>query len=212
MNDGGLLCYTELHLLFPRVKHVMEALKFKTVDDLLLASQQHERIELINGEIVKRPMARSEHALAQAGLSGQFLPLWRKGRDGGWWIMSEISVRYSEHHCPTHDLAGWRKARVPNRPTGVMDILPDWVCEITSPGHERKDTFTQLLRLQAYQVPYYWLISPEDKTLIAYELDKEHYRVAFSVECHDATACSQLIIPPFSGQVLDLGYVFGEEE
>ena len=52
----------------------MEALKLKTVDDLLLASQQGERIELINGEIVTRPMARSDHALAQAGLSGQFLP------------------------------------------------------------------------------------------------------------------------------------------
>ncbi|MEZ5447536.1 MAG: hypothetical protein R3E89_00350 [Thiolinea sp.] len=56
----------------------MEAAKLNTVDDLLLASQQDERIELINGEIVKRPMARSDHALAQSGLSGQFLPLWSK--------------------------------------------------------------------------------------------------------------------------------------
>lgn len=189
----------------------MEAVRLKTVDDLLLASQQDGRVELVSGEIVKRPMARSDHALAQAGLSGQFLPLWRKGRDGGWWIMSEISVRYNEHHCPTHDLAGWRKERVPHRPTGMMEILPDWVCEITSPGHERKDTFTQLLRLQAYQVPYYWLISPEDKTLIAYELDNGRYRVAFAVECHDVAACSQLVIPPFAGQVLDFGYVFGDE-
>ncbi len=72
----------------------MEATKFKTIDDLLLASQQDERIELINGEIVKRPMVRSDHAMAQAGLSGQFLPLWRKDGSGGWWIMSEISVLY----------------------------------------------------------------------------------------------------------------------
>ncbi|MEZ5447535.1 MAG: hypothetical protein R3E89_00345 [Thiolinea sp.] len=48
--------------------------------------------------------------------------------------MSEVSVRYSEHHCPTHDLAGWRKERVPNRPTGMMKIVPDWACEITSAG------------------------------------------------------------------------------
>lgn len=41
----------------------MEATKLKTVEDLLLASQQDERIELINGEIVKRPMARSEYFL-----------------------------------------------------------------------------------------------------------------------------------------------------
>ena len=54
-------------------------------------------------------------------------------------------------------------------------------------------------------------MSPEDKTLIAYELDNGRYRVAFSVECHDVATCSQLIIPPFTGQVLDFGYVFGDE-
>jgi Uma2 family endonuclease len=187
----------------------MEATKLQTVDDLLLASEHDERIELINGEIVKRPMARSEHAMAQAGLSGQFFPLWRKDGAGGWWIMSEVSVRYSEHHCPTHDLAGWRKERVPQRPGGMMKITPDWVGEITSPGHERKDTITQLLRLQAYQVPYYWVISPEDKTLIAYALEEGSYRVAYSVECGGDTDCGALEIVPFLGMQLDLGYVFG---
>lgn len=188
---------------------MMEARKLFTIDDLTQAQQQGERIELMNGELIKRPMARSEHALAQAGLSGQFLPLWGKGSGEGWWIMTEISVRYSEHHCPTHDLAGWRKERLPTRPKGVMDLLPDWVCEITSPGHERKDTFTQLLRLQAFGVPYYWLISPEEKTLIAYQLENNSYRVAYSIECQ-STDCSQLMIPPFIDYVLDFGFVFGE--
>ena len=75
-------------------------------------------------------------------------------------------LSYNEHHCPSHDLAGWRKSRVPHPPGSVMDKVPDWVCEITSPGHERKDFVTQLLRLQSFKVPYYWIISPEDKTLI----------------------------------------------
>lgn len=44
----------------------MEAFKLKNYDDLLTVSQTQERIELINGDIVQRPMARSEHALAQA--------------------------------------------------------------------------------------------------------------------------------------------------
>jgi Uma2 family endonuclease len=187
----------------------MEARKLQTVDDLLLAQQTSERVELVNGEVIKRPMARSEHALAQAGLSGQFFPLWGKGSSGGWWIMTEISVRYSEHHCPTHDLAGWRKERIPQRPNGVMDLLPDWVCEITSPGHERKDTITQLLRLQAFGVPHYWLISPEDKTLIAYALENNCYRVVFSAECDTENDCGKLRIPPFTDYALDLGFVFG---
>ncbi|EIJ36318.1 Uma2 family endonuclease [Thiothrix nivea] len=106
-----------------------------------MLNADNERIELINGEIIKRPMARSEHALVQSGLSDEILPFKRKDGIDGWWIMTEISVRYHEHHCPTHDLAGWRKERVPARPTGIMETLPDWVCEITSPGHEHKDLF-----------------------------------------------------------------------
>ncbi len=41
----------------------MEALQLKTLGDLLVS--EDERFELINGEIVRRPMARSEHGIMQ---------------------------------------------------------------------------------------------------------------------------------------------------
>lgn len=41
----------------------MEVYNLKTVDDLLLSPE--ERVELINGEIVRRPMARPEHGAVQ---------------------------------------------------------------------------------------------------------------------------------------------------
>lgn len=113
----------------------MEATELKTVTDLLHSAE--ERIELINGEIIKRPMARSEHALIQSNIADEVALFKRKDGLGGWWIMTEISVKYNEHQCPCHDLAGWRKERVPHRPTGIMNVIPDWVCEITSPNHER---------------------------------------------------------------------------
>jgi len=47
----------------------LEARKLKTVDDLLQSDD--ERVELINGEIVKRPMARSKHALIQSSQVGR---------------------------------------------------------------------------------------------------------------------------------------------
>ena len=117
-----------------------------------------ERVELIDGEIVKRPMARSEHALIQSSISDEISVFKRKPGQGGWWIMTEISVKYSEHQCPSHDLAGWRKERVPQRPAGIMELVPDWVCEITSPGHERKDLFHNFILLQGNWVAYYWVI------------------------------------------------------
>jgi hypothetical protein len=52
-------------------------------------------------------------------------PYRRKSDPGGWWIATQISVRYNEHQCPSHDIAGWRKERVPQCPAGVMELTPD---------------------------------------------------------------------------------------
>ncbi len=51
-------------------------------------------------------------------------------------------------------IAGWRKERMPERPRGVIEMAPDWVCEIVSPGHERKDTLKLFLLLQRHRVPF----------------------------------------------------------
>ena len=48
---------------------MMEAVKLLTVDDLFRAKD--EGAELIDGEVVRRPMARSEHGLAQLALSDE---------------------------------------------------------------------------------------------------------------------------------------------
>lgn len=189
----------------------MEAHRLQTIDDLYQAAQAELRVELINGEIIKRPMARFAHAMVQSSLVDEISLFKRRKDEGGWWIATEVSVRYNEYHCPTHDLAGWRKERVPRPPLGVMEVLPDWVCEITSQGHEGKDLVMHLLRLQSYRVPYYWIISPETKTLIAYELEGEHYRVVFSQEYQASANPQKFHIPPFAELGIDLSYIFALE-
>ena len=47
----------------------MEALKLKTMDDLFGAMQEDECVELIKGEVVKRPMACFEHGRVQSAAS-----------------------------------------------------------------------------------------------------------------------------------------------
>jgi len=182
----------------------MEAKKLKTFDDLQAAWQEDERQELINGEIIKRPMSRYEHGAVQLGIGGELTPYKRDKGPGGWWFASEISVRYSDHQCPSHDLAGWRKERVPEKPKGVMEVIPDWVCEITSPGHEKKDLLDNLLLLQAQQVLYYWIISPEDQSLIAYKLVDGKYAVIETVD----HAGGKVRIEPFLEVEFDLNELF----
>ena len=181
----------------------MEALKLKTVDDLLLSPE--ERVELIDGEIVRRPMARSDHGVVQNRTAVELGPFDKTSGPSGWWIITEVSVAYDPHQCPSHDIAGWRKERLPARPTGVIDLPPDWVCEIVSPGHERKDTLQIFLLLQRFKVPYYWLIWPEDRVLIAHELDRDGYRVVKTL-----SGVASARIPPFDEVELDLAYILGE--
>jgi Uma2 family endonuclease len=181
----------------------MEARKLKTLDDL--SAGPDERVELIEGEIVRRPMARSEHGIVQNRASVELAPFDRRSGPGGWWIITEVSVSYEPHQCPTHDIAGWRKERMPERPHGIIDLTPDWVCEIVSPGHERKDTLTLFLLLQRHRVPFYWLIWPEDRVLIAHAIASEGYRVVKTISGE-----SRAGIPPFGEVELDLAYILGQ--
>jgi Uma2 family endonuclease len=182
----------------------MEAYELKTLDDLLASPE--ERVELIGGEILRRPMARVRHSHAQSQTSRELGPFTRDTGPGGWWILTEVSVAYEAHECPSHDIAGWRRNRLPHLPEGVVDLPPDWVCEIVSPGHERKDTLVLPLLLQRHQVPFYWLIWPEDRVLIAQRLDGGHYCTIMTLKDQ-----ARARIPPFEAIELDLVDIFGGE-
>ena len=182
----------------------MEALQLKTIQHLLLSSD--ERVELIGGEIVRRPMTRARHARAQSQVN-RYLGTFDDGvRPGGWWILTEISVAYEAHECPCHDIAGWRRERLPRLPDGLIGLPPDWVCEIVSPGHEKKDTLSIPLLLRRHRVPYYWVIWPEDPALIAYALDGGDWRVVATLKDADRAR-----VPPFDSLELDLGALLGDD-
>lgn len=184
----------------------MEALKLKTSEDLEDALIQDERLELISGHIVRRPLPRSKHGKAQGEVFGELRPYNRKKDDeDGWVFMTEVDVQYNEFQRPTHDVAGWKKSRLPELPDKVITITPDWVCEIVSKGHEDKDTVDNFMTLQKYKVPYYWLIWPEKEALIAYELnDDGKYGVIETIR-----GGGQYSIKPFEEISFDLDYVFG---
>jgi hypothetical protein len=108
----------------------MEAIKLKTLDDLLLSPE--DRVELIGGDIVRRPMTRFAHAQAQSSADRCLGPFTDGASPNGWWIVTDVSVAYEPHECPSHDLAGWRRERLPNPPDGVarQQVIPP------APGRE----------------------------------------------------------------------------
>jgi Uma2 family endonuclease len=58
--------------------------------------------------------------------------------------------------------------------------------------------------LQKYAVPYYWVIWPEDRVLIVYQLSDGKYAVTASVENGGKAR-----LQPFAELEFDLDYVFG---
>lgn len=157
------------------------ASKLQTIDDLL-NHPEDSRLELISGQIVERGAPRPQHAYPQRKIGAVLDPFDTKdGYKGsvGWWILSEIGVFYDIHNSCVHDLAGWRRERLPVLPEeSFVKILPDWVCEILSPGGHKRDTVEKLKLLQKYEVPFYWLIDPDELTLTAYQLSIKGYIVS----------------------------------
>ncbi|CBL45892.1 Hypothetical protein HDN1F_23090 [gamma proteobacterium HdN1] len=185
----------------------MLAKKLNTFDDLLVAWQTDESLELVDGQIVSQALPRFAHSNVQSRIGGEYYSLQKRaGGEGGWWICTDITVRYSDIQAPRHDLAGWRKERIPSPPTGVMTLAPDWVCEIVSPGHEKKDTLQMMLLLLAQQVPYYWIVYPEDKTVIVHMLHEGRYVIMATEVVRDGSY--SITLPPFDDLAIDLGAVF----
>jgi Uma2 family endonuclease len=188
-----------------RRRRPVEALKLRTLNDLLLCPD--ERMELIGGEIVRRPMARFAHGRAQSR-TARGLGIFEEGEGsgGGWWFATEISVAYETHECPSHDLAGWRRERLPRLPDGIIDLPPDWVCEIVSPGHEKKDASVLPLLLKRHRVPYYWLTWPEERVLVAHSHEEGDWRTTATLKDRGRAR-----IPPFEAVELDLDALLGSE-
>ena len=100
------------------------ALKPNTLQDVLLLSPEvMERCELINGEILQKSMASGNHADVESAIAIEIGKRFRKpkGPNGsvGWWNKTEVSVFYPKHeNMFVHDLAGWKRDRVPVNPMG----------------------------------------------------------------------------------------------
>lgn len=171
--------------------------------DRLIALPEGMTGEIIDGELHTQPRPAGRHALAERGLSGNLVgPLdFGRGGPGGWWIIPEPEVHFvRDAEVVVPDLAGWRRERMPHIPDDHrFEVVPDWVCEILSPGTVKKDRVLKLPLYGRYGVAYAWLVDPAERTLEAFALREGSWVLIAVLKDDDAVQ-----VPPFDAIAFSL--------
>ena len=144
-----------------RVKHAATYADLEAVPPHLVA-------EILFGNLVTHPRPSTEHGAAATSLSDELVGPFQKGRGGpgGWIFIGEEEVHLGPH-VTVPDIAGWRRERLPpgSGKTNVLEIPPDWICEILSPSTEKYDRGVKRNIYALYGVEYLWHVDPRVQCL-----------------------------------------------
>jgi Uma2 family endonuclease len=166
------------------------------------------RAQILSGQIITAPAPLPSHSKVQGAVrrfvGGPFDDDDGHGGPGGWWIFVEVDVQLDVHNVVRPDLAGWRRARLPDpgeqRP---ISITPDWVCEVLSPSSVAYDRVTKSRLYAANGIRHYWIIDVDARTLEAFELVEQRWVLAGS---YDEDALVR--VAPFVEVELPVGRLF----
>jgi Uma2 family endonuclease len=153
--------------------------------------------EIIDGELVVTPRPSPEHAHASSVLGAEIGPAYALGRGGGpggWIILDEPEVMFATRGAPlVPDLAGWRKERFArSEEHNWIDVIPEWICEVLSPGTAKKDRFAKMaIYRESAEVKHVWLVDPLHKTLEVFGREESGAWVALSFFADDETVCAE---------------------
>jgi Uma2 family endonuclease len=147
----------------------------------LVAAPADKVVELIQGTLYVMPRPALRHARASTRLTmklGGPFDLGERG-PGGWHILDEPELHFpdptslGEKDALVPDLAGWRRARVPELPDAAYcTIAPDWICEVLSPSTEEHDREVKMPIYARQGVRHAWLVDPIGATLEIYTLEE----------------------------------------
>lgn len=179
-----------------------------------LAQPEEKGAEFISGQIVYKALPSPEHGRAQCKLGELLGPFdCRPGgatRPGGWWVATEVDMMLGGEGVRP-DLLGWRRDRVLSlpqaRPGGAVTERPDWIAEVRSSSTASRDLGDKLTLYHAAGVPHYWVVDPQNRTLLVYRWLPDGYVVALGAGSDKAVRAE-----PFEALELRVGLLFGDEE
>ncbi len=144
--------------------------KGATYDDLRDVPE-HFVAEIFDGDLYASPRPALPHANAAGSLFAEIHRSFHRKSPSGWVILFEPELHFgSDVLVP--DLAGWRRARLPNLPPDAyLTLAPDWICEVLSTSTEALDRGKKLLIYAREGVEHAWLVDPLAHTLEVMSLE-----------------------------------------
>lgn len=193
----------------PRMTHAIESRRPPTYADIEALAPDLIG-EILGGELVVSPRPAGPHAVAASNLGaliGSRFAL-GLGGPGGWQIIYEPELNLGvdpRFEVVVPDLAGWRLEVMPDRvETAQFHIVPQWVCEVLSPGTRLRDRTLKLGFYARAGVEHLWFVDPLVESLEVYALDGDRW-VVVGVWGADDTVSP----PPFGALPLPLSWLWG---
>lgn len=138
----------------------------------VLDAPPHMVAEIANGRLHLHPRPALRHSRASFSMAGRLDAPFQRGEDGpgGWRFAIEPELHLGADLL-VPDLAGWRRERLPVFPdAAAIELAPDWVCEILTPGTRRFDLTEKRELYRLASVAHLWLFDPDARTLESFAL------------------------------------------
>ena len=184
------------------------ARKIATYQDVLSAPP-HMVAEIVDGDLILSPRPASRHGAAASALSDELGPPFKRGRGGpgGWLIVYEPELHFGDNVL-VPDLAGWRRERMALLPDApFLTMVPDWICEVLSPGSARFDRKKKMPLYGHEGVRNAWLVDPVERTLEVYRLVDAHWSLLATYSDDERVRAE-----PFDAIELELGVLWADVE
>jgi Uma2 family endonuclease len=184
------------------------ARKLATYADLE-AVPEHLVAEILFGSLETHPRPTRRHGAASSVLGYELMGPYQLGRGGpGGWIFIDEPELHLGPHIVVPDIAGWRLERVTEpADKAYFEVPPDWLCEILSPGTEKKDRGPKRRIYAKYGVKHLWYINPRTRTLEVFALQGKNWLLTDTFVDNEEVCAA-----PFSEHRFQLGILWPFDE
>jgi len=176
-----------------------------TYDDFLLFPDDGKRHELIDGEHYVTPSPSRKHQAVVWNLAGIIAP-YLESHPVGRAFVAPFDVIFSDFDVVEPDVLFISKARLEEvLTTKNVRGAPNLVVEIASRSTRSRDETLKRKLYQRFGVEEYWVIEPDDDTIVVYKYGDQGYRREFDLA---ATRGDMLTTPLLPGLQLPLDRIF----